>query len=390
MQSLADALTRIDRPARPAAGAPGRARPRWRRVATAAAREQRRLAVLLLGPLALMLLLAAVIPQQGATPPIEYGRWRQAAAPLSLWLEAMGLTAATRSLWLPAAGGLVGVGLAAYLAWQATGLARRGVRGWLAATSLGGLGSIVFHASLAVAGLILAASVLVRFAGYAELAPGASLADRSERYLTVQRGPLATASSDLTVRLDALRLVGWPDGSLREQQATISILREGRLVSRAPLARGDALGAEGITVGLGARTGPAVLLVAEDGLGQRAGWVHFPAWPGDGEVEAPFTVPQTDVHVALTLAGARLDRTDAAELTVRPLGPAAGAAGRRLQRGESTTAAALRLTFADVGAWSGVTVTRDPFIAWAFLAAGVGVVGLALATVCGRARGGAR
>lgn len=342
---------------------------------------EHRLACALLGLSTGLLVLAAVVPQQGVTPPIEYGRWREQLAPLSLWLEAAGFTAATRGPWLLLAGLLVGAGLALY------GVRRMGkVRAYAHARMVSPIlvariGSLIFHAALLAVGAALALSGLTRFAGHAELAAGAGVVDRPESYLAVQSGPWPSAATGLTVRLDRLVLSPWPDGSLKEQRATVSLLRDGRMIHRQELRRGQTLDAGGISVLLGARTGPAVLLTVADGLGQRSGWVHLPDWPGEGESEVSLAIPGTTARAALALSGARPQQLQDAVLILRPVDPIGRVASWQIRPGETAVLGSARLTFSAVDAWSAVTVTRDPFATWAFIAAGLGLIGLALATV---------
>ncbi|MBI4494666.1 MAG: cytochrome c biogenesis protein ResB [Chloroflexi bacterium] len=385
---------------------------------------EHRLALALLGVLAALLLLGAVVPQQGTTPPLAYARWRQSFAPVSFWLEAAGLTASAHAPWLPAVAALLMASLGRCTARRLVALGRG--RPSLSRARLARLGSVVFHASLLVGLGAVSLSSAMRFTGQVELAPGQSVVDAPERYLTTRAGPWTPPASGLAVRLDDLRLEAWPDGSLKEQAATLSVLREGKLLARGEVQRSQALAVEGLDILLGSGAGPAVLLAVEEASGsRRGGWVHFPTWPGDGTAELTFAVPQTPVRLAAILERAAPGQSDAAVLTLRPLGdgqatavqggpeaatsqaatsqaaalkggpgavpggppfraaaqPGAQPAPSSLRLGEATTVGGLRLRFAALEAWTSVAIVRDPFLPWAFGAFWVGLAGLALATL---------
>lgn len=349
---------------------------------------EHRLAAALLGALALLLLLGASVPQQATTPLLEYARWRQQKAPLSLWLEAAGLTAAGRSVWLPLVVGPLMVLLARCTLRRWVALVRAWVllrqrHGRLASRGalrrmVASLGSILFHASLLVALGALALSGATRFRGYAELAPGASMRDAREAYASADAGWWSPNDSDLTIHLEALRLEAWQGTWLREQAATIAVVRGGQLLARRELARGETLEVAGVSILLGPRSGPAVLLVAEGQAGRRAGWVHLPAWPGEQETATTFEVPGSSTWLTASLEGGGPGQVNAGVLVLRAHG--GGSGEWRLRPGEAAEVGATRLRLAAIDAWTTVIVSRDPFLGWFFGALAAGLLGLAAAT----------
>ncbi|MBI3976803.1 MAG: cytochrome c biogenesis protein ResB [Chloroflexi bacterium] len=378
-----------------------RALPRWLGL------REHRLALVLLGAFAAVLLLGAIVPQRWTLPPIEYGRWRQTYAPVSSWLEALGFTNAAPAPALAAVAVPLMASLAHCTARRLLALGRQWAASGVTRASLGRLGSAVFHGSLLVGLVAYTASGAARFSGHAELSPGQSVLDLPDRYMATEVGWLPLPASGLTIRLDGLLLDAWADGSLKEQAALISVLRDGRLLAQRELERSQPIDVEGLTIVLASQTGPAVLLALMDERGGRGGWVHFPAWPGEGRTDLTFQVPQTPLLLAVTLEGATLQQRDAAVLTLRPLGenrsdggrrggsrtaptaadvgavrePPNGAGEWRLRPGEEAAIGPYQFRFVAVDSWNGVTINRDPFVGWAFGAFAVGLAGLALVTL---------
>ncbi|MFN8526072.1 MAG: hypothetical protein U0821_23470 [Chloroflexota bacterium] len=344
-------------------------------------------ALVALGSLTLVLLLAAAVPQQGVTPPLEYAHWRSRYAPLSAWLETAALTTVGRSAWVWWASAVLIAGLILYIRGEIVRLIR-GAKAWSAARiAPARLASFCLHLSLLVGGVALAMSQLTRFAGYTELAPGASLVDATGRYLAIQAGPWAPEPTGLTLRLDALHLSSWPDGSLKEQRARLSVHRGGQHLAQADVDRGQIGDLAGLSVLLGAKSGPALLMVADDGAGRRAGWVHFPEWPRQDEVTASVAVPQSPARLAISLQGATADGAGDATIIVRPLDAMGSGSPTRLRVGDSFHIGGTRLSFAALDAWTSVTVTRDHYVTAAFVAAGMGLAALAVIVAApGRSR----
>jgi hypothetical protein len=348
------------------------------------ARREHRLAALLLAAFTGLLLLGAVTPQRGTLAPLEYARWRSERAPLSLWLEAVGLTSSPRGPWLP----LVATPLGALLAY---GTGRRGLGlfqqwrlGQLTIASARHVGSVGFHASLLVGMVAVVLSTETRFSGRIELAPGAGVVDEPGRYpVTESGGWWSPRSTGLMLRLDKLRLATWPDGSLREHTADITVLRNGQPISSAVLARGQPVDIEGTSLSLDSRAGPAVLLTASaPGRPSRTGWVHFPAWaqPAQPDMSTVVVVPGTDARFDARLEGATADGPETPILVVHPQRSGDGAEVR-LVAGAATQVDGVDVRLDRVDAWTTLAVVRDPFASVAVDAFAVGLVCLSLAVL---------
>jgi cytochrome c biogenesis protein ResB len=340
------------------------------------ASREHTIAAVLLALFTAVLLLGAVVPQRGNVAPVEYARWRAERAPVSVWLENAGLTSSSRSPWLP----LVGAPLWALLAQCTTrrglALARGWRRGRLTLAFVRQAGSVVFHGGLLFGLMSVALSAETRFVGRAELAPGAGVVDAAENYVMVESAPWSAGASGLTLRVDGLHLAQWPDGSLREHTAELSVLRNGSPIGVTTLTRGRPYDVQGTTVYLDSRAGPAVLLTASAaGRGVRSGWVHFPAWePGDqADPTTVIAIPGSEVRFDARLANNELD------LESRT-------AHVRIGEGETTHVEGFDLRLERVDAWTGLAVVRDPFASVAFGVFVLGLMGLSVAVLVPRRR----
>jgi hypothetical protein len=344
------------------------------------ARHEHRLAALLLAAFTGLLLLGAVVPQRGSLAPLDYARWRSERAPLSLWLEAVGLTSSPRAPWLP----LVGAPLAVLLAQCTTRRSRVLLQQWrmgrLTLASARHIGSVGFHASLLVGMAAVVLSTETRFTGRIELAPGAGLVDEPGRYPVTESGWWSPSPTGLTLRLDKLRLATWPDGSLREHTAEVAALRDDQPITRAVLVRGQPVDIEGTSVSLDSRAGPAVLLTASaPGRPSRTGWVHFPAWEqgAQPDMATVVAVPGTEVRFDARLEGATPGGPETPILVVHPL--RSGDGGEvRLVAGDATRLDQVDLRLDRVDAWTSLAVVRDPFASVAVDAFAVGLLCLSV------------
>ncbi len=346
--------------------------------------REHQIALLALGAYVALVFAAALIPQRSSAPPVEYAHWRVAHAPVSGWLEMLGLTAVASSAWLPLVTVLLGASMARCTARRALGLVvawhRHGVR----AVAPPRVGSVVFHAALLAALTLFTLSALTRSTSHAELAPGAALVDAPDGYLSTDAGPWAPGPTGLVLRLDDLRLAAWPDGSLREQRATFSALAAQRPVARGELARSGVLDLDsGLSVLLGARTGPAALFAVGGSVGIRTGWVHFSDWPPDQATpteETSFVLPANGpvapLRLHTTVTAVRPGDADSGVVALRL---ASGGPAWRLRPGEEATIEGVGVRLVALDGWTSVTVMRDPFAAWAFGASAAALLGLAAA-----------
>ena len=385
-------------------------------------RREHWLAAVLLAAFTGLLLLGAVIPQRASLAPLDYARWRTERAPLSLWLEAAGFTAAPRAPWLPIVSAPLAVLLAQCTARRSLRLVGRWRRGRVTSASLRQGGSICFHACLLVGLSAVVLSAGTRFAGHAELAPGAGLLDdeNGTGYIERDSGWWSPPASGITLRLDGLRLATWPDGSLREHSADLTLLQRGRAIGHIALVRGQPVDIEGMNLFLDSRTGPAVLLTASMADGSaRTGWVHFPAAQphgpslrsalGDNPPGGPGAPPPSDprrgvdgrapndkpddarrgvdgrapndsaddASTVIVIPGTRLRvdaRLDSAGLTLRE----SSGTEVHLAAGDTAHLNGVDLRLERIDAWTSLTVVRDPFAGIALAAFALGLLGLAV------------
>lgn len=352
--------------------------------------------------LALILLLipgagiGTLVPQVGRAPPSELEAWGRAHEGAAPFVTALGLHEVYSSpLFLALLGGLilstasctahhVGRELAAgrpgglvpletlepvdpaggapldlpEAAALAPVLARAGYRtsswptadGWVLSGrkgSLGGWGSVVFHASLGVALAAGLFSAATRRAAYTEVVVGQAFVDRPADYLQVAPGPLSWWRDHTGTEITLERL-GRGEGSLHLRSAAGE--RSAELAVNAPIEEGP------LTIYLGDFNGPAVLLARCRGAERDEGYVHL-ARPvaGGGDVPSPaFGLPGTPFGVACRLLP---ERSLKVEVRERARGVVAAAT---LRRGEVMALPdGSTLAYVDLSAWTTLEVLQD-------------------------------
>lgn len=166
--------------------------------------------------------------------------------------------------------------------------------------------TLVFHLSFFVILVGALLSVLTRFTGYFELAPGESFVERPEGgYLRKSPEPLLFGGyGGFRLLLDEMDLAFWPEGGIRDRASWIRIFdAAGALRVRERLAVNSPLSFEGLSIYQAGREGFIAGITVTDSEGTQAkGTIHFgfPERPGD-PMRTRAVLPGTRVLLGLEL-----------------------------------------------------------------------------------------
>jgi cytochrome c biogenesis protein ResB len=165
--------------------------------------------------------------------------------------------------------------------------------------------TLLFHLSFFVILLGALLSVLTRFTGYFELAPGEHFVEAPGAYLRRTAEPLLfDGYRGFRLELGKMELAFWPEGGVRERASRVRLLdARGALRVDGRLAVNDPIDVDGLSVYQAGREGFIAGISAVDSAGTRAaGTVHlpFPERPGD-PMRGVVQLPGTPLRLALEL-----------------------------------------------------------------------------------------